>query len=113
MSHMDLQRARATMVREWRAWAERVAEAARKTLPNAEIYVLGSAVRGDYTGGSDVDILVVSDAVPKGLLQRAETKSLMEEEAGLPSPNPIEIHLAKHSEAQNYLSRAGKDIIKL
>jgi len=113
MSHMDLQRSRAAMLKEWRAWAERVASAAEKTLPGLEVYVMGSVVRGDYTGGSDIDILITSDALPEGLLKRAEIKSSIEEAANLPPTHPIQIHLTKRSEANNYIRRARSDIIKL
>jgi len=113
MSHMDLQRSRATMLKEWRAWAERVARAAEKILPKSEVYVLGSVVRGDYTGGSDIDILIISDIVPEGLLKKAEVKNSIEETANLPPTHQIQIHLTKRSEANNYIRRAGRNIIKL
>lgn len=113
MSHMDLQRFRAEMLKEWRAWAERVARAAKRILPRSEVYVLGSVVRGDYTGGSDIDILIVSDGIPEGLLKRAELKSSIEEGANLPPTHQIQIHLTRGSEAKNYIRRAGRHIIKL
>ena len=113
MSRMDRQRSRAEMLKEWRAWAERVAGAAERILPASEVYVLGSVVRGDYTGGSDIDILIISDRIPEGLLKRAELKSLIEEEAHLPTTHQIEIHLTRRSEADNYIRRAGRAIIKL
>jgi len=108
-----MQRARAGMLREWRAWAERVAEAAEVILPKSEVYVLGSVVTGDYTGGSDIDVLIVSDVIVEGLLKRAELKSLIEEGAKLPLIHPIQIHLAKRREAEVYIRRAGDHIIKL
>ena len=113
MSHMDLQRYRAEMLKEWRAWAERVARAVKRILPKSEVYVLGSVVRGDYTGGSDIDILIVSNRIPEGLLKRAELKRSIEETANLPITHQIQIHLTRRSEADNYIRRAGKDIIKL
>lgn len=101
------------MLKDWRAWAERVAIAAEKILPKSEVYVLGSIVRGDYTGGSDIDILIISDTIPEGLLKRAEVKSSIEETAKLPITHKIQIHLTKRSEANNYIRRAGRNIIKL
>ena len=113
MSHMDMQRTRAGMLKEWRTWAERVAEAAEMILPKSEVYVFGSVVAGDYTGGSDIDILIISDTMVEGLLRRAELKSLIEERAKLPPTHQIQIHLAKRGEAENYIKRAGNHIIKL
>lgn len=113
MSHMPLQRSRAETLKEWRMWVERVAKAAEGILPDLEVYVLGSVVRGDQTGGSDIDILITSDMIPEGLLKRAEIKSSIEEGANLPPAHKIEIHLTNRSEAQNYIRRAGRSIIKL
>ncbi|MEM2189546.1 MAG: nucleotidyltransferase domain-containing protein [Nitrososphaerota archaeon] len=36
-------------------------KAVRSVLPNAEVYVFGSALRNRLTANSDVDILVISD----------------------------------------------------
>lgn len=104
---------RAEMLKEWRPWAERIAMEAEKVLPDAAVYVLGSVVRGDYTGGSDIDILIVSDKMPKGLLKRAELKGLIEEMANLPSFHPIQIHLANHEEAENYIRRSEGHFINI
>ena len=113
MSRMDLQRSTAEMLKDWREWAEKVAHAAEEILSQSELYVLGSVVRGDYTGGSDIDLLIVSDMVPEGLLKRAEMKSYIENMADLPQVHNIQIHLTRRSEAKNYIRRAGKHILKL
>jgi len=113
MTYMDLQRTGARMLREWRAWAEKVARAAERIFPELEVYVLGSILRGDYTGGSDIDILIVSDLIPDGLLKRAEMKSSIEEEVNLPLTHKIQIHLTKRDEAELYIRRAGRHIIRL
>lgn len=113
MSFMDTLRSRAKIVKEWTAWTPKIAEAAKKNLPEAEVYAFGSIVRGDNTGGSDIDILVVSEKVPKKALKRAELKVKMEDAAKLPLPHPFEIHLVTPEEADRYLRKAGKDRVKL
>lgn len=40
-------------------------------------------------------------------------KSAIEERANLPLTPPIQIHLAKRSEAENFVKMAGEHIIKL
>jgi len=110
---MDLQRSAAEMLKEWRTWAGKVTRAAERILPESEVYVLGSVVRGDYTGGSDIDILIVSDQIPLGLLRRAEMKSSIEEEANLPLTHKIQIHLTRRSEAENYIRRTDSHILRL
>jgi len=103
----------ADMLKEWRMWAEKVARATERILPKSEVYVLGSVLGGDYTGGSDIDILIVSEMIPDSLLKRAEIKSSIEEEANLPLIHKMQIHLTKREEAELYVRRAGRHIIRL
>ena len=88
------------MAREWRLYSKRVAEAARALIGPCEVYVFGSVVKGRATGASDVDILIVSDRLPKSCKSRGELKAKIEEEAGLPLYHPFEIHLATDEEAR-------------
>jgi len=46
---------------KWRDRLPELLEAVRSVLPDAEVYVFGSALRNELTANSDVDILVVSD----------------------------------------------------
>lgn len=110
---MGLLRSRAGMIRNWRIWVGRIAEAVQRALPGAEVYVVGSVVRGDWVGGSDVDVLVVSSSLPDGMLGRARIKSEIEDGARLPAVHPFEIHLLLTEEAEALLSKAGKDAIKI
>ncbi|MEM1509148.1 MAG: nucleotidyltransferase domain-containing protein [Thermofilaceae archaeon] len=73
-SYVDILIKRAEMVRNWREYAARIAEVARAVLPGASVYVFGSVVRGEHTGGSDVDILVLSESLPRSGLERAKIK---------------------------------------
>ncbi|MEM0494353.1 MAG: nucleotidyltransferase domain-containing protein [Thermofilum sp.] len=106
--YVDILLKRAEMVRNWRVYAARVAEAARAVLPGARVYVFGSVVRGECTGGSDVDVLVISGSLPRSGLERAKVKVKIEELAGLPPYHPFEIHLADEEEGGWYLSRVGE-----
>ncbi|MFQ6076916.1 MAG: nucleotidyltransferase domain-containing protein [Candidatus Bathyarchaeia archaeon] len=112
MRYMNLLRSRAKMVRDWRIWVGRIADAAEQTLPDVEVYVVGSVVRGDWVGGSDVDILLVSRNLPEGMLGRAEIRSQVEDGAKLPAVHPFEIHLVSPGEAEAHFRKAGKDIVK-
>ena len=46
MSFMDTLRRRAEMVRSWRRWTEKIAEAVEEVVPEAEVHVFGSVVSG-------------------------------------------------------------------
>ncbi len=55
------------LLEEARAYAERVREA----LGDAEVFLFGSAARGDFNLASDLDLLVVSAHLPCDPLERS------------------------------------------
>lgn len=57
-------------------------------------------VKEQAAGGSDVDILIVSDKLPEDFRSRGSLKAKIEEEAGLPLYHPFEIHLATGKEVK-------------
>ncbi|MBO3809951.1 MAG: nucleotidyltransferase domain-containing protein, partial [Candidatus Brockarchaeota archaeon] len=88
------------LARNWRFWSQKTAEAAKRLLGPCEVYVFGSVVKGQATGASDIDILIVSNKLPKDCKGRGNLKAKIEEEAGLPLYHPFEIHLATDEEAK-------------
>lgn len=56
------------LIVEARGFAARL----RKIAPAARVFLYGSVARGDFNLSSDIDLLVVSDALPNGPLERAE-----------------------------------------
>jgi len=104
-TYVDILLERARMVREWRSYVAKIADSARRILPDARIYVFGSVVRGEATGGSDVDVLIVSKGVPRGNIGRAELRERIELLSGLPLHHPFEIHLVSEDEAEWYFAR--------
>jgi len=88
------------LAREWGFWSRRIAEAARELLGPCEVYVFGSIIKGLVTGASDVDILIVSDQMPKKCRDRGNLKANIEERAGLPLYHLFEIHLATRGEVE-------------
>ena len=70
---MTLERAREIrqkMHEKFLMMAKEYAATIRKTLGRATVILYGSIVRGDFNRASDVDILVVSDNLPKDFLKR-------------------------------------------
>ena len=113
MMFMEIGLERAKMLREWKTWVQRIARIAQELLPDVQVYVIGSVVRGDQVGGSDVDILIISQNVPRKAIERAEIKALIEEKLELPPYHPFEIHLLTPQEAQLYLKKAGDHVQKI
>ncbi|MEM2024619.1 MAG: nucleotidyltransferase domain-containing protein [Candidatus Caldarchaeum sp.] len=113
MTFMDTLRARVRLLKSWRETAPAIAKAARELLPDAEVYVFGSAVTGDCVASSDVDILIVSEQLPARNIERARIKVEIEEKAGLPPYHPFELHLTTLEEAEPYFRRARHSLTKL
>lgn len=72
-------------------YARKIKNLAKKKLTAPQVFLFGSAVTGDWSPGSDIDLLVVSPSVPKKQDQRAKIKAELYQEIGLFSP--FEIHL--------------------
>ena len=97
-------------IKEWKTWAQKIAKIVRNTLPDAKVFVIGSIVKGDYVGGSDIDILIISKAVPERPIERSRIKIMIEDKLNLPYYHPFEIHILKPDEAKPYLRRAKERI---
>ncbi len=92
------------MVRRWREWIPRLARAAAEVLgEGAQVYVFGSAAEGGLTAASDVDVLMVADAIPDDFSDLERLKERIEREAGLPRGHPFELHLVDREGARFYL----------
>ncbi len=104
---------RAKMLREWRTWVQHIARITREILPDAQVYVTGSTVRGDQVGGSDVDVLIISQNIPEKAIEKAKIKAVIEEKLNLPPYHPFEIHLLTPKEAQPYLKTTKQLILKI
>jgi len=97
---------------EWVFWANSIGKAAKNLLGECETYVFCSVVEGKATGGSDVDILIVSDKIPENSRGRGNLKAKIEEMAGLPLSHPFEIHLANKHDFEWY-RRHIKKVVKI
>lgn len=110
---IETARRRAEMVRRWREYVGVLAEAVRKVLGDADVYVFGSVVTGECVASSDVDVLVVSDRVPESMLERGALKVEIEDAAGLPVYHPFELHFVKPDEAMHYFKKIGRNMLKV
>ena len=53
------------LLKKYKEIATLVKKIVKKIDPDAKVYVFGSVVKGKFTGGSDIDILIVSEKVDK------------------------------------------------
>ena len=91
---------------KWRDQLPELLEAVKSVLPDAEVYVFGSALRNELTANSDVDILVVSDRALGS--QRHKLAVAIEEK--LRTPLIFEIHLTTKEKLAWY-KRHAKELI--
>lgn len=80
---------------------KKVEKAAETLLKKPEFYVFGSAVNGELTAASDIDVLITTEDLPKTLIERAKIKEEIERLANLPLYHPIQIHLVTRDEAKH------------
>ena len=92
---------------------------AAKILKNARVYIFGSVVEGRYIPGkSDIDVLIVSNQIPKTVSELVKLKLEILGELGY--LNPFEIHFADEKIFEHYRKHATlvdvdqitKDILK-
>ncbi|MEM4970737.1 MAG: nucleotidyltransferase domain-containing protein [Sulfolobales archaeon] len=110
---MDTSARRAKLLSEWRLWVPRIAKVVKEVIPDAEIYVVGSVVRGDSVGGSDVDILVASEYTPEKNMEIARLKAAIEDKLSLPYYHPFEIHILKPGEARYFIERSRGYVLRI
>ncbi len=81
--------------------ARSVKRAAERILGRARVYLFGSVVEGEDTPSSDVDVMVVSEAVPSSVGERSKVIARILEEVGLDAP--VEVHLLRPEDERWYL----------
>ena len=69
-------------------------------LENVEVGIFGSVIEDKHTMASDIDVLIISDDIPKKLDERA--KILMELSKVLGPFHPFELHLITRREFEWY-----------
>jgi len=111
---LDISWERAKILRDWRRYVDRIARSVKKILgDDARVYVFGSAVRGELTAISDIDILVVSKRVPRSFMERVKLKLKIMDSSSLPDHGPFELHLVDEREAKLYFYHIKGDYVRV
>ena len=85
------------MLRNYREVARRVKEIVRRLDSDAEVYVFGSVPRGEFTGASDIDILVVTE--------RLDLKDKMRVDVYRSIEAPVELHVVSRKQLEKWYKR--------
>ena len=89
-------------IKDYRRVAIEVKKIVKAKYPKAKVLVFGSAVEGDFTASSDIDILVVQDGISNDYDLKA--RILVEVDA------PIELHFVSEKEFNEWYLRFIKRI---
>lgn len=73
-----------------------------KYLQDVNLYVFGSFIKGNYTLGSDIDVLVVSPNFPERMIDRVMIELKVISALKLNLIHPFEIHLVRPEEFKRY-----------
>ncbi|MGQ9469690.1 MAG: nucleotidyltransferase domain-containing protein [Nitrososphaerales archaeon] len=93
-------RERLEIIKNWKEYLKRITWAAKKFLEDCEVYAFGSAIKGKLIAASDIDVLIITENLPKTILERARVKEKIEKLARLPPYHPVQMHLITKDEAR-------------
>ena len=95
---------RRRLLENWRRLVAKAARVVKQLYPEAQIYLTGSVVRGDYIAASDVDLVIVLDHEPT-MREAAEVIARVWEALDLPPSHPLELHVVGPKGLEKYRRR--------
>ena len=105
---VEISKERKKYFENYKHYAKLIKEAV--DLADVEVLVFGSVVEGAYTMASDIDVLIISDGVPKKLDERAKILGKINNVLGY--YHPFELHLVTTEESKWY-KRSIKNYLKV
>lgn len=99
----EIGKERYKLVKKYKQFLEPIKKACFDFLPNAQIYLFGSALRGELVAASDIDILIVTEKEFKNQMERAKIIIGIEDKVGLPFVHPFEFHLMSTTEYSKFV----------
>jgi len=106
---VDSARRRLSYLKNYLEAARRVKELVKSRWPEAETYVFGSVIKGEYTTSSDIDILVILDREPS-----PDEVADMRANVYMAMPDaPIELHIVSRRKFKNWYARFIDKMIKV
>jgi predicted nucleotidyltransferase len=79
-------------------WRRRLRKRREKIAGDAKVYVFGSALTGQYTAASDIDILIVADI-------GKEEATLLKAEIYKTVDAPVEVHVTTQEQFERWYKR--------
>lgn len=72
------------------SYAKDIKDMLQERFPDIRVLIFGSAIRGDYHPGSDIDIIIISSQMPQELFAQGKIKLEIKERF---PDSPFELHL--------------------
>ena len=92
-------------IRNWSDWVYSAVECIEDIFEDAEVYLVGSVARGEFSRAGDVDLLVLTDNPPPRL-KRLKVLREIKQRAGLGPEHSIDVHFAHRQRKAEALKRA-------
>ncbi len=99
-------RQREENIKHWFEWVPKLIHHIKQEFRDAEVYLVGSIVRGEEHAAHDVDILVITENPPKTPEEEKEVEARIKERAGLTPQHPADIHFTHKHRKEESLKKA-------
>ncbi|MHA1629185.1 MAG: nucleotidyltransferase domain-containing protein [Candidatus Heimdallarchaeota archaeon] len=90
---LSLNRVRYLLLKNYRKYLGQIKRACLEFLPDARLFLFGSALNGDLVVASDIDILILTNKEFKNHMERAAVVIGIEDRISLPFVHPYEFHI--------------------
>ncbi|RLI68902.1 MAG: nucleotidyltransferase [Candidatus Gerdarchaeota archaeon] len=107
---LSLNRARYLLLKKYRKYLEPIKRAYLELLPDARLFLFGSALSGDLVAASDIDILILTNKEFKNHMEHAVVVIGIEDRIGLPFVHPFEFHIMTRTKYQRFISTTGAQL---
>ncbi len=108
---IETQKIKKQYFKNWQSYCQKIKKNAKEILGEVEVFVFGSVAKNEWEPSSDIDILIVSKALPKDFEKRAQIRTKIKSQIGPFSP--FQIHLASSEEFDNWYKNFIKEKIRI
>ncbi|MFW9924897.1 MAG: nucleotidyltransferase domain-containing protein [Candidatus Thorarchaeota archaeon] len=92
------------IAKNYKQYLQPIKQACLELLPDAELFLFGSALRNELVAESDIDILIVTNETLNNQRERATIAIGIEDKIGLPFVHPFEFHIMTNPEYKKFLA---------
>jgi hypothetical protein len=106
----EIGKERYELVKKFEEYLTPIKKAAVQLLPDAVVYLFGSALTGKLVAASDIDILIVTEKSFTNQRERGAIVLGIEDSVGLPFVHPFEFHLMSKEEFKRFIDTTNTEL---